>query len=131
MVMPWYGYSIVFVTTLAWAVAARSAVARAAIHRAVAGMFMAPPGGGENADSASSGRTRRGGLVQPVGVRKLGEHPPEAPRPARAQHREIGVALADAVLHAHAQAVARVPEEVDRQSHRDVGLHGRVERDQH
>src|SRR4051794_28434414 len=122
MVMPLYWYSTVFVTTSAWADAARSAVASAAIQRAVAETFMAPPGVRGKFDSAS---------VQPVRIRKLGEDPPQAPGPARAQHREVRVALADPVLEPHAQAVARIPEEVDREAYGDVRLHRRVEGDQH
>src|SRR5258708_16933298 len=58
--------------------------------------------------------------LQPVGVGELGEDAPQAAAPARAQHRAVRVAFANALLHAHAQAVARIPQAFDRGTHRLV-----------
>src|SRR5471032_329163 len=63
--------------------------------------------------------------LEPIGIGKLGEDAAKAATPARAQHREVGIALADPMLHADPQAVARIPEDVDGKAHGNVGLHRR------
>src|SRR5258708_14187117 len=60
--------------------------------------------------------------LQPLGDGELGEDAPQAAAPARAQHREVRPAFANALLHARAQAGARLPEQVDPEPHRRVRL---------
>src|SRR6266404_8873642 len=67
---------------------------------------------------------------QPVGIRQLGEHAPQPAAPALLDHGEVGIALADALLYAGAQRIARIPQQIDRHADGNIAADGRVERNQ-